>query len=141
MIKLKAEGENGMKQERPIVMLFTIATLYLVMELVFKITCPILFLTGISCAGCGMSRAWFCLLRLDVAGAFYYHPLFWLPPIAAILFFVREKIPKRLRKVLIIVACIVFLAVYVIRLLDPADSIVVFHPKKGFLFLVFSKFF
>ena len=43
------------------------------------VTCPIRFLTGISCAGCGMSRAWLSLLRLDLAGALYYHPLFWLP--------------------------------------------------------------
>ena len=40
------------------------------------ITCPILFMTGISCAGCGMTRAWLSLFRLDFGAAFYYHPLF-----------------------------------------------------------------
>lgn len=33
-----------------------VVLLYLVLE-GFGITCPIKFLTGISCAGCGMSRA------------------------------------------------------------------------------------
>lgn len=52
-----------------------IAAFYAVMELA-GITCPIRYLTGISCAGCGMSRAWISLLRLDAASAFAYHPLF-----------------------------------------------------------------
>lgn len=46
------------------------------------IGCPIRFLSGISCAGCGMSRAWLSLLRGDFAAAAFYHPLFWLPPLA-----------------------------------------------------------
>ena len=57
------------------------------------VTCPILFLTGISCAGCGMSRAWLSLLRLDLAGAFAFHPLFWLPVPAAALLLLRRKLP------------------------------------------------
>ena len=58
--------------------LAAVALFYIVIESL-GVTCPILFLTGISCAGCGMSRAWLSLLRLDLAGAFAFHPLFWLP--------------------------------------------------------------
>ena len=68
-----------MKKRQNISALFTIAVFYLILESVFGITCPILFLTGISCAGCGMSRAWFCVLRMDFTGAFRYHPLFPFP--------------------------------------------------------------
>ena len=53
-----------MKKRQNISALFTIAVFYLILESVFGITCPILFLTGISCAGCGMSRAWFCVCLL-----------------------------------------------------------------------------
>ena len=60
---------------RDISALAGIALLYVALE-AFGVTCPIRFLTGISCAGCGMSRAWLSLLRLDLAGAVYYHPLF-----------------------------------------------------------------
>ena len=67
--------------------LAAVALFYIVIESL-GVTCPILFLTGISCAGCGMSRAWLSLLRLDLAGAFAFHPLFWLPvPAAALLLF------------------------------------------------------
>lgn len=38
--------------------------------------CPFLFLWGIPCPGCGMTRAFLALLHLDFAAAFYYHPLF-----------------------------------------------------------------
>ena len=58
-----------MKKRQNISALFTIAVFYLILESVFGITCPILFLTGISCAGCGMSRAWFCVLRMDFTGS------------------------------------------------------------------------
>ena len=47
--------------------LAAVALFYIVIESL-GVTCPILFLTGISCAGCGMSRAWLSLLRLDLAG-------------------------------------------------------------------------
>ncbi|MEN6420524.1 MAG: DUF2752 domain-containing protein, partial [Smithella sp.] len=43
------------------------------------IGCPIKFVTGIPCAGCGMSRALYCALKLDFHKAFHYHPLFPLP--------------------------------------------------------------
>ena len=39
------------------------------------ITCPIKYITGISCAGCGMTRAWIALLHFDINTAFMYHPL------------------------------------------------------------------
>ena len=45
-----------------------VIALYVALHLI-GITCPIKYLTGISCPGCGMSRAYICLLRLDIRGA------------------------------------------------------------------------
>lgn len=98
----------------------------------FGITCPILFLTGISCAGCGMTRAWLSLLRLDVAAAVAYHPLFWLPLPALLVFLFRRKLPKLFVRWFLILAAALFLIAYVIRLFDPTDSIVVCVPQHGF---------
>lgn len=42
-------------------------------------------ITGLSCPGCGMTRAWLAALRLDLAAAVAYHPLFWTVPIALLL--------------------------------------------------------
>ena len=114
-----------MKKRQNISALFTIAVFYLILESVFGITCPILFLTGISCAGCGMSRAWFCVLRMDFTGAFRYHPLFWILPIGIMLFLFWDKIPKKIQKILLITA----------------DSIVVFQPEKGAIFSLISQLF
>lgn len=37
--------------------------------------CPFRFFFGISCPGCGMTRALLAALRLDFAAAFSYHPV------------------------------------------------------------------
>lgn len=109
-----------------------IAVFYFVIELL-GITCPIYFVTGISCAGCGMSRAWLSLLGGDLAGAFSYHPLFFLPPLALGLWFLRKKLPGRLVKGLGIGILVLFLAVYVVRMADPGDTVVTFSPQEGIL--------
>ena len=46
--------------------------------------CVIRHITGLPCPGCGMSRAWLSVLRLNFGEAFRYHPLFWSIPILAI---------------------------------------------------------
>ena len=55
-----------------------VVVLYVILES-FGVTCPIKYITGISCAGCGMSRAWISLLHFNIHDAFMYHPLFFLP--------------------------------------------------------------
>ena len=61
-----------------ILALFCIALLGIVY---LGLNCPIRSLTGIPCPGCGMSRAWLAALRLDILGAFSYHPMFWSVPV------------------------------------------------------------
>ena len=113
---------------------FIIICLYLVLELVLGITCPIKFLTGISDAGCGMSRAWMCVLKMDMEGAFYYHPLWILPVPAALTVFFKQNIPKRVYGGLVAVFCFAFLAVYFYRMFfEPSQDIVVFRPWEGFI--------
>lgn len=53
----------------------------LVLWLWLELPCVIRYLTGWICPGCGMSRAWLALLRLDVGSAFFYHPMFWSVPL------------------------------------------------------------
>lgn len=109
-----------------------IALFYLFIE-ALGVTCPIRFLTGISCAGCGMSRAWRSLLRLDLAQAAAYHPLFWLPvPAAAVLVF-RERVPRWFYRGFWAVTCGLFVIVYLFRLFCLDDQIVVFQPDQGLI--------
>ena len=50
------------------------------------ISCVFLQLTGIPCPGCGMTRALICASRLDFAGAFEYHMMFWSVPVLYLYF-------------------------------------------------------
>ena len=72
--------------------------------------------TGLPCLTCGMSRAWLCALRLDFAGAFFWHPLFWTVPLIALalIFFGAHR--RWVRRGLI--ACLfLFAVVWVVRML------------------------
>ncbi len=98
------------------------------------IGCPIKYLTGVSCMGCGMTRAYLSLLRLDFASAFRYHPLFPIPAIAAVLFLFRSRISQKIVKVLLFTTIVLFSIIYLLRILDPSDTVVVFEPANGVAF-------
>lgn len=131
------KGRNGAVGRKDIEAAAVIVLFYVVLESL-GVTCPILFLTGVSCAGCGMSRAWLALLRLDVAAAFRFHPLFWLPVPVAVGFLFRRRIPRKVRRVLLILVCALFLGTYIVRLLSPEDTVVVWEPARGFLYRLLS---
>ena len=114
-----------------------IALFYLMIESI-GITCPIKFITGISCAGCGMSRAYISLFKGDISMAFYYHPLFILPPILLFSIVFRNRIGSKLFKTIIVVSALLFVAVYVIRMLDMNNSVVVFEINNGLIFKVIN---
>ena len=101
------------------------------------ITCPIKFLTGISCAGCGMSRAFLAALKLDFVSAFHFHPLFWLVIPTVLLFVFRNKIT--FFKICFILIVAIFIITYLIRMFQPNDDIVVFEPQAGFIYRVIYK--
>lgn len=109
----------------------TIIGIYGVMGIA-GLPCPILFLTGISCAGCGMTRAWLSLLRLDFSAAFHYHPLFWLPAVILILFLFDKRIFKQWYWLW----AALFLIVYGIRMFAGQGEVVVFRPSEGFLYRI-----
>ncbi len=96
--------------------------------------CPIKYLTGISCMGCGMTRAYLALLRLDISGAFRYHPLWIIPVIAAVLFPFRKKLSRKLIHFLLFTTIVLFSIIYLLRLWDPADTVVVCEPAHGAIY-------
>ena len=108
--------------------------LYIVLS-ILGIGCPIQWVTGISCAGCGMTRAYLSLLHLDITHAFMYHPLFWLVPLFLLVFALHKagKIPVRIANCVMYLTAFIFLIVYVVRLLNPEDVIVAVHIKEGLI--------
>lgn len=113
--------------------LLAVILLYAVMQR-FGITCPIKYLTGISCAGCGMTRAYLALLRFDLAQAFAYHPLFWIPPLFLLVFFTRSHWNKRIYQTVLFTFALLFVIIYLCRMFFGDGTIVVFKPKEGFIF-------
>ncbi len=105
---------------------------------IMGIGCPIKYLTGVSCPGCGMTRAYLSLLRLDFAGAFYYHPLFLLPVIAVVMYHFKERIPGKLYTIWLFTLIGLFLIIYLLRISDPGNAVVVFRPRDGFIYKTFS---
>lgn len=99
----------------------TAAVLYLLVITASGIGCPIRYVTGIPCPGCGMSRAAFALLHLDFAGAFAAHPMVFV--IFPYLFYAIHFNTRIFcwarpiwRNVILITGLVLFLAVYFARL-------------------------
>lgn len=95
------------------------------------IPCPIKLVTGISCPGCGMTRAYVSLLRWDLEAAFSYHPLWPLLPI------LLAVLPILRRKNMLAFRCVVWgfvaamLGVYLLRMLVIQDPVLSCSPADG----------
>ena len=116
-----------------IIIAVAVVLFYTVMS-ALGITCPVKYLTGVSCPGCGMTRACLSALRFDFSAAFYYHPL-WIviPPLAVLLIFLWAK---RKKKAFFAVLALFFLAligVYLYRLFFTETDIVVWEIEKGII--------
>ena len=61
----------------------------------FGIYCLFKKLLGIPCPGCGMTRAYLALLRLDIRGAFEMHPMFWSVPILLVFYLFDGKVFRK----------------------------------------------
>lgn len=124
----------------PLSAILAIVLLYAVFFLT-GIGCPIKFITGISCAGCGMTRAWFSLLHLDFAAAYSFHPLFWLPPVVLAALLLKNKLPRRLYRGILFTCILLCGIVYLVRLIRHDGDVVVLDPANNLLFRLLRRFF
>ena len=100
--------------------------------------CPIRLLTGISCPGCGMSRAVTALLKLDFALAFEMHPLVFILPVAVAVYFLRRSIPKRMMVALCVLALSLLLIVYIVRM-SQQGNVVYAEFESGLIYKLFQR--
>lgn len=114
---------------------FAIGCFYGVLQLL-GITCPIKFVTGISCAGCGMTRAWISALRLDFARAFYYHPIFPLGPLIPFIMVFKKYLNVKVFKAIELTLIISFATVYIYRLVFSDHVVVAFDPLNNVAFRI-----
>lgn len=120
------------KQKEALQLLAGLGIVVLVMN-VSGIGCPIKWLTGISCAGCGMTRALFYAVHLQFGIAFHYHPLFWMVPFLVLLYLFWDRFTARVQKYIVWAVVICFAAVYFVRLFSPGQDVVVADVKAGLL--------
>ncbi len=115
-----------------------VVVLYVILES-FGVTCPIKYITGISCAGCGMSRAWIALLHFNIHEAFMYHPLFFLPPVVVIVMLLKSKINIKFYKIFMFTMVGAFVIVYLYRMFIGDGNVVVFEPQNNIVFRIIRK--
>ncbi len=106
---------------------------------IFNAGCPIKFVTGCSCPGCGMTRAWISAAHFDFDSAFYYHPLFLLGPVLILTIFLYDKKKRKLYLFILILLTTLFFVVYFIRLFDKNDVIVTFDLGNNIFFRILRR--
>ncbi len=100
--------------------------------------CPIKAWTGISCPGCGMTRAWAALLHGDFYVALHFHPLFFLAPLLLFCIFAEHKWHRPLWRNGILGIAALFLVVYLLRLANSSDQVVVFSPRSSIIYSIWE---
>lgn len=98
---------------------------------VFRIGCPLRFITGITCMGCGMTRAVTSLFQMKFADAFYYHPCVFLIPFFCCYSFCSKAVQKHI----IVAGTIVFVLIYLCRLYH-GNAIVEWHLEEGLIYKI-----
>lgn len=114
--------------------------LILAFILLFLYHCPFDYLLGISCPGCGMTRALFCVLMLRFDRALYYHPGIFLILPGFLLWFLDHirliTLKQRTKKVLLSAGIAALILIYFYRLLSGSD-IVHADISSGLLYRLF----
>ncbi len=114
--------EISMKIIKKVIFILLIAV---IMKLFYK--CPIACFFGISCPGCGMTRALIAAAQLDFERAFYYHPLFPLVIIliiaAGVIYVKKIQLSSRVKIIITVVLSAIFFSVYLYRLFHGSDIV------------------
>lgn len=94
----------------------------IILNRIFGTVCLFKALTGYPCPGCGMTRAWWSVLRGDITDAFYWHPLFLLAPVLvgaiAVYTFAKKPLPRKIAEITLLVLAAAFIIVWIIRLVN-----------------------
>ena len=84
------------KEMKLILLLISFLIIFLFLNKVFNFTIPCLFheITNLYCPGCGITRMFLALFKLDFYQAFRYNPLVFILLILSIVYFLVKKIGK-----------------------------------------------
>lgn len=122
-----------------ILILVGLAAVYFVLSLFEIPTCPSKIFLGISCPGCGLSRAFMSVFRFDFAAAFEFNPLWPLVIVTVILlavFWVKGK--NQVLEITGIVFLVIALVIYIYRVAFTESPVVVWDFESGLIYRGYS---
>ena len=109
----------------------------LLLFFVFKLPCPSQYLFGVSCPGCGMTRAFLAVFSGDILLSFQMHP-FWIAMIpcvaVAFILFVMKK--NTAFYIVTLSSIAVYIGVWIVRLII-GDPVVQFNLESGAIYRFF----
>lgn len=103
------------------------------------IGCPLRELFGIPCPGCGLTRAGISLLQGNLTQSLHYHPLFIFVVLFAIAFVLREWLPKKAVYAFGYILGVVFIFVYLYRMLILKSDVVQIHLEEGWIYMICTR--
>ena len=113
---------------------FAVLGAFFLLRFALGLPCPIRYLTGIACPGCGMTRALWSLATLDPAAAWHYHPAcFGLLALAPPLLWCHHTGKRKGTAALLSLLVILLLTVYLFRLLTGDRTVVTVEPQNGLI--------
>lgn len=125
---------------RGILLCLLLLSLAVALPAVSGIGCPIKFLTGVSCPGCGMTRALWSLATLRLSAALRYHPLcLIMPPMAVLLTAFEIRQNRKAQGWVLWVTAALLIAVYLWRMLNGGDEVVTWAPREGWIIRTVSR--
>lgn len=137
---IKSVGER-IFQRKGIILL---SLLYILVSSLSGIGCIFYWLTGIPCAGCGITRACCSIIQLDFQSAFYYHPLFWLI-IPFILYMLLGKRPyfgsDRKETIISVIILALIIGVYIYRVFFMKNSPIGIDFSNSFMLKLIGNIF
>lgn len=111
-----------MKRKDYVITIFFGIVIVIFINRILGLSCPFKLMTGLSCPGCGLTRAYIVFLHGNLKKAIYYHPLFWTVPFLCLPFLKLAKHKIRiLADIIFSLTVLAFLLIWIFRICNPND--------------------
>ena len=125
--------KEWLRKHQDLILVPAVLIVYVGASFILPMKCPILWLTGISCPGCGITRALISLCRLDFATAWQYNPMiYYLIPLMPTLLVLYLRNAKKAVETLLAISAALMILVWLCRLLLHCP-VLTFAPSQGFI--------